>query len=74
MKPAYFTTQASGRDRWMISYVDVLTIPLILFVAMAARALQSAGSRPQSLRPFFRPPGDFTDGRDRAGVEREHLM
>jgi chemotaxis protein MotB len=41
MKPAYFTSQASGRDRWMISYVDVLTILLILFVAMAAQALQS---------------------------------
>jgi chemotaxis protein MotB len=49
MKPAYFTSQASGRDRWMISYVDVLTILLILFVAMAAQALQSPGQ--SALKP-----------------------
>lgn len=42
MKPAYYQSQNSGRDRWMISYVDVLTIMLILFVAIAAQALQSA--------------------------------
>ena len=24
MKPAYFETHNSGRDRWMISYMDVL--------------------------------------------------
>jgi chemotaxis protein MotB len=45
VKPAYFQSQNTGRDRWMVSYVDVLTIMLILFVAMAAQALQSA---PQS--------------------------
>jgi len=42
MKPAYYQSQNSGRDRWMISYLDVLTIMLILFVAIAAQALQSA--------------------------------
>ena len=41
MKPAYFQSHNSGRDRWMVSYLDVLTILLILFVAMAAH-LQSA--------------------------------
>jgi flagellar motor protein MotB len=42
VKPAYFQSQNTGRDRWMVSYVDVLTIMLILFVAMAAQALRSA--------------------------------
>ena len=42
MKPAYYQSQNTGRDRWMISYLDVLTILLILFVAIAAQALQSA--------------------------------
>jgi hypothetical protein len=37
MKPAYFQSHNSGRDRWMISYLDVLTVLLILFVAIAAR-------------------------------------
>ena len=50
MKPAYFQNQNSGRDRWMVSYLDVLTIMLILFVAMAAQALHSA-PQPQSVPP-----------------------
>lgn len=30
----------SGHERWMISYMDIVTILLILFVALAAQALQ----------------------------------
>ena len=41
MKPAYFQHRPNGRDRWMVSYLDVMTILLILFVAMAAH-LRSA--------------------------------
>ncbi len=46
MKPAYFQSQNSGRDRWMVSYLDVLTILLILFVAMAAQSLQNSQKKP----------------------------
>jgi chemotaxis protein MotB len=49
MKPRYFQTEAAGRDRWMISYMDVLTILLIFFVAVAAHglpALQRASAAP----------------------------
>src|ERR1700688_2360096 len=42
MKPAYYQNQHGGRDRWMASYLDVLTILLILFVAMAAQTLQNS--------------------------------
>ena len=42
MKPAYLQNQNSGRDRWMISYLDVLTVLLILFVAKAAQTAQTA--------------------------------
>ncbi len=42
MKPAYLQSQNSGRDRWMVSYLDVLTVLLILFVAKAAQTAQSA--------------------------------
>jgi chemotaxis protein MotB len=52
MKPAYFQSQNSGRDRWMVSYLDVLTILLILFVAMAAQTLESA---PKKLAPALAP-------------------
>jgi chemotaxis protein MotB len=39
MKPRYFQVETGGRDRWMISYMDVLTILLIFFVAIAAHGL-----------------------------------
>jgi len=55
MKPAYYQNQSSGRDRWMISYLDVLTIMLILFVAIAAQALQSAAKTPLDT-PLNKPP------------------
>lgn len=46
MKPAYYQSQHGGRDRWMVSYLDVLTILLILFVAMAAQTLQNSQKKP----------------------------
>ena len=39
MKPKYLETPLSQRDRWMISYVDVLTILLVFFIAVAAKTL-----------------------------------
>jgi chemotaxis protein MotB len=41
MKPAYLQSKNDDRDRWMVSYVDVLTILLILFVGGAAQAVHS---------------------------------
>ena len=41
MKPRYFQADHAGRDRWMISYLDVLTILLIFFVAIAAKSLET---------------------------------
>jgi chemotaxis protein MotB len=42
MRPKYLQADMAGRDRWMISYLDVLTILLILFVAVAAKSLETA--------------------------------
>lgn len=39
MMPKYLQPEGAGRDRWMVSYMDVLTIMLIFFVALAARNL-----------------------------------
>jgi chemotaxis protein MotB len=39
MKPKYPHSAANQRDRWMVSYVDVLTIVLIFFLVAAARGL-----------------------------------
>ncbi len=41
MRPKYLQADSAGRDRWMISYLDVLTILLILFVAVAAKSLEA---------------------------------
>jgi chemotaxis protein MotB len=40
MKPNYLLADSSGqRDRWTVSYMDVLTILLIFFVAAAAKTI-----------------------------------
>lgn len=40
-KPKYLQAEQSGRDRWLISYTDVVTILLILFIAIAAQSLKA---------------------------------
>ena len=40
MRPKYPQSAANQRDRWMVSYVDVLTIVLIFFLVAAARGLE----------------------------------
>ena len=39
MKPRYLHTATNQRDRWMVSYVDILTLILIFFVVAAAKSL-----------------------------------
>ncbi len=45
-QPRYFQTDPGKHDRWLISYVDIVTILLILFVAVAAHSVQSARAQP----------------------------
>lgn len=49
-QPAHFRTEHGGRDRWMVSYTDVMTILLILFVALAARAVRQPQAAPAPSR------------------------
>jgi chemotaxis protein MotB len=37
MKPLYLQAESGSRDRWVVSYVDVLTILLVFFIAVAAK-------------------------------------
>lgn len=46
MKPKYLSAPANQRDRWTISYVDVLTILLVFFIAAAARSLPAKETPP----------------------------
>jgi chemotaxis protein MotB len=41
MKPAYLAAASGHRDRWMISYVDVLTILLVFFLVAAGKSLET---------------------------------
>lgn len=51
MTPNYLRQDKSARDRWMVSYLDVLTILLVLFVTMAAKSLHSAPPPPKLTPP-----------------------
>jgi chemotaxis protein MotB len=55
MKPEYFKPDSSTRDRWMVSYMDVLTILLIFFVAIAAHSF-AAPPKPPEPPPAAAPP------------------
>ena len=60
MKPKYLGAAVPHRDRWMISYADVLTILLIFFVVGAAKSLEvkpaPALPPPAVTRPPSPPP------------------
>ena len=45
LKPKYLQA-GTAQDRWMVSYMDVLTILLIFFVAMAAQSLERPKQKP----------------------------
>lgn len=43
--PRYFRSSRDGRERWLVSYTDILTLLLILFIAMAAQAIGQSQAR-----------------------------
>src|SRR3982074_3655506 len=46
-KPKYLQpAEHGGRERWLISYTDVVTILLILFIAIAAQSLKARADPP----------------------------
>lgn len=74
MKPRYLEADNRGRDRWMVSYVDVLMILLIFFicaavkvakaptpVASAAQPAVPAAPAPPAAAPAVRPPQPVLD-------------
>ena len=40
-RPKYLQTEQTGRERWLISYTDIVTLLLILFVAAAAQSVHA---------------------------------
>jgi chemotaxis protein MotB len=61
MRPRYLESATNQRDRWMVSYVDVLTILLIFFMVGAAKSLEvppahAAVPAPPPVAPVVVPP------------------
>jgi chemotaxis protein MotB len=63
MRPKYPQPAQNQRDRWMVSYVDVLTILLIFFLVAAAKSLElppaphvAAPPPPAACAPAPEPP------------------
>jgi chemotaxis protein MotB len=57
LKPKYLQEpEAGGRDRWMVSYMDVLTILLIFFVAIAAKSLERPLEKPAAAPVLAKMP------------------
>ncbi len=50
-RPIYLQPARDGRDRWLISYTDILTLLLILFVAMAAQTVGQSQAREAQNKP-----------------------
>jgi chemotaxis protein MotB len=44
-RPTCLRSSRDARDRWLISYTDILTLLLILFIAMAATAIGQSQAR-----------------------------
>jgi len=61
-KPAYLQPDRGGRERWLISYTDILTLLLILFAAMAAQSVgqqqpaRAVETKPQAAAPTVPAP------------------
>ena len=45
-KPKFLQSESHGRERWLISYTDIVTILLILFVAVAAQGMKARVTPP----------------------------
>lgn len=50
-KPAYLQTDSASHNRWLISYTDIVTVLLILFVAVAAQGLRDHSVRAAEAMP-----------------------
>ena len=84
-KPKYLETGTVHRDRWMISYSDIMTILLILFISIAAQAFQqrlhaipatdsAPAEKPKPVPapvPQEQPPAQNSNLRDAAQALRE---
>ena len=50
-RPSYLQADRGGRERWLISYTDILTLLLVLFIAMAAQTVGKEQVREPETKP-----------------------
>jgi chemotaxis protein MotB len=60
-KPQYLQADHGTRERWLISYTDIVTILLILFVAVAAHGMKARVTPPP--QPVPAPPAPIENPR-----------
>jgi chemotaxis protein MotB len=71
MSPKYYLPAENGqRDRWMISYMDVLTILLIFFVAIAAQSLERLHPNPVAAAATAAGPSSATQATPAAAMTK----
>jgi len=68
-KPNYLKPNREGRERWLISYTDILTLLLILFIAVAAQSL--AKSQARAGENSAKPPAPPAQEAPRAAASAE---
>jgi chemotaxis protein MotB len=71
MSPKYYLPAENGqRDRWMISYMDVITILLIFFVAIAAQSLERLRPNPVAAAATAAGPSSATPATPSAAMTK----
>jgi chemotaxis protein MotB len=68
MTPRYLQSDSTHRDRWMVSYLDAITILLIFFVAAAAKTI------PPPAKPALPPKPVVIDARPPAPTKLEQAL
>ena len=71
MKPFDRRPESGMKDRWMVSYMDVLTILLIFFVAVAANSVTRPPNPPASAAIVRAPPPTERNGLEKVQHQLE---
>ena len=75
-KPGYLQTETASQNRWLVSYTDIVTILLILFIAVAAQSLQNHAVQAAVSKPLPAPlrpvPQQVEQQLEQQGLDLRH--
>jgi hypothetical protein len=69
-KPAYLQAESASHNRWLISYTDIVTVLLILFVAVAAQGLRDHSRRAAAAMPRSRSRARYLNKQNKGCTSR----